>query len=214
MRVFIFRILLRACKRHTPAWIASLEIQILFHTTARAFGVQGKRVWQLSPQQALHAYAAFTVSCMRHNRADPRRLYRESYRTGRILRRITGIRSRYDVESLVFYLYSNIGITMEGNIPGEVTVHKCYFSRYYSSSQCALMSSFDAGIIAGLAGGGRLYFKKGITEGSDCCRAVLCRNCRKVMLQKMQKGLANDVQAEPGDSIGGGNRRGWGHDRK
>ena len=178
MRVFIFRKLLRAWKRHTPGWVISLELQILLHTTARAFGVQGKRVWQLSPQKALHAYAAFTVSCMRRCKADPRRLYKESYRTGRLVRRMTGIRSRDDVEALVYFLYGNIGITMDGNIPGEVTVHRCYFSRYYSPSQCALMSSVDAGIIAGLAGGGRLDFNRRITEGSDCCRAVFYRNCR------------------------------------
>ena len=45
MKTLFFRKLLRSLERRTPDIIASVEIQILLDTTARAFGVKGKRVW-------------------------------------------------------------------------------------------------------------------------------------------------------------------------
>lgn len=171
----MFRKLLDKFTERTPGWIASAEIQVLLDTTAKAFGVKGLRVWNHRPERALREYAEFTSACMKRGTADPGRLYAESFRTGSAVRRITGFRSRKDIEDLTFYLYSNIGITMGGSIPGEVTVPDCYFSRYYSPQECKVMSSVDSGMIAGIAGGGSLVFTERLTEGRSCCRAVFTK---------------------------------------
>lgn len=175
MKTLLFRKLLRSLERRTPDIIASVEIQILLDTTARAFSVKSKCVWNHRPQRALREYSDFTVSCMKRGEADAERLYAESFRTGSMIRRVTGFRSSRDIEELVFYLYSNIGIAMEGSIPGEVIVRKCWFSRSYTPEQCLVMSSVDSGIIAGIAGGGRLDFTERLTQGNSCCRACFNR---------------------------------------
>lgn len=175
MRALLFRKLLRGLERHTPDRLISLEIQILLNTTARAFGTRGRSVWHHAPGRALREYADFTVRCMRRPEEDTARvngkLYAEAYRTGRAVRRITGFRKQEDIEALVFYLYRNIRINMKGNIPGELTVSDCYFSKEYTPAQCALMSAVDSGIIAGISGGGNLTFRERLTEGCSRCRA-------------------------------------------
>jgi hypothetical protein len=54
---------------------------------------------------------------------------------------------------------------------GDIVVRRCSFSRRYSAEVCRLMSRLDAGVLAGLAGGGELAFSERLTEGSDRCRA-------------------------------------------
>ena len=58
---------------------------------------------------------------------------------------------------------------------GEIVVTDCYFSRFYTPEQCAIMSSVDSGIIAGLCGGGTLTFTERITEGCRQCRACFSK---------------------------------------
>ena len=58
---------------------------------------------------------------------------------------------------------------------GEIVVTDCYFSRFYTPEQCAIMSSVDSGIIAGLCGGGTLTFTERITEGCRRCRACFSK---------------------------------------
>ena len=58
---------------------------------------------------------------------------------------------------------------------GEIVVTDCYFSRFYTPEQCAVMSSVDSGIIAGLCGGGTLTFTERITEGCRQCRACFSK---------------------------------------
>jgi hypothetical protein len=142
------------------------------NTTARAFGVPERRLRTWSPEEALRRYTTFSVRCMKRGGADPERLYREAYRTGERVRRLTGFTEQKDLERLTFYLYRNIGIRMGGHLPGKVTVPRCYFSRFYTPAQCALMSNMDSGMTAGLLGGGKMQFSERITEGCSCCRAV------------------------------------------
>ena len=216
------RKLLQQLERHTPDRIRSLEIQILMNLAARAFRVPGKKVWHLPADDALRAYAEFTVQCMKTKHAAPRVLYRQAYAIGSRVRRLTGITDSHAIEQLVFYLYSNIRIQMFGNLPaivkngqnrntqnndeqnrntqnnngrnrntqnnneqnvskqdypayGEIVVTDCYFSRFYTPEQCAVMSSVDSGIIAGLCGGGTLTFTERITEGCRRCRACFSK---------------------------------------
>ena len=171
MRADLTRAVLTRLEKHTPEWVRSLEIQLLSDLTARAFQVPGRSLWNKPAELALRQYAAFTVSCMDEREADPNVLYREAYAVGSRLRQLTGISEKRDAERLVFYLYRNIGITMLGELPGEITVPDCFFARFYTPRQCAVMSAVDAGIIAGICGGGSLRFSQRITEGCGMCRA-------------------------------------------
>ena len=168
--------ILWALERYTPAWVVCLEIRVLYNTTSRAFGVPEKKIRLRAPGEVLRDYAAYSARCLMRCKADPGRIYREAYRTGEQVRRLTGFTEKADLERLVFYLYRNIGILMDGHLPGEVTVSRCYFSQFYTPEQCALMSYMDSGIIAGILGGGKLEFSERITEGCEKCRAFFVDN--------------------------------------
>jgi len=163
--------LLKGLEGHTPGLLLSIQYQVLTDMTARAFGAPRIRVWTLDPERAFEAYARFSADCMKKYKGDPQALCREAYRTGQTLRALTGFRDRADLERLVFYLYRNIRIRMEGTLPGHIRISACYFSTLYTPSMCALMSRADSGIIAGLLGGGALTFTERITEGCGECRA-------------------------------------------
>jgi len=66
-----------------------------------------------------------------------------------------------------------LGIDFLGEPDGSMVMTRCFFSDYYSSPVCRLISSLDEGLLVGLAGGGRLSFSQRITEGHECCRAHL-----------------------------------------
>ena len=176
MRAHIFRKLLRSLERHPRGLFSRIQLQILLNVTAQAFDVTGKQIWHLPCERALEEYAIFTENAMRLSDADPHRLYQEAYVLGSRIRRITGFTDHGDLQRLIFFLYRNIGIHMDGRIPGEVVVSSCYFSQFYTPGQCALMSFMDSGIIAGLWGGGDLIFTGQITEGCGNCTAVFRRN--------------------------------------
>ncbi len=171
MRERIFRKLLERLEDHTPGVLLCLQYQVLADLTARAFEAPGIRVWTKTPEKAFDAYARFSADCMKKKRGDPDRLFREAYRTGKAVRTLTGFKKRDDLERLVFFLYRNIRIRMDGTLPGPVRIRTCFFSSLYTPSMCALMSCVDSGIIAGLFGGGSLRFTERITEGSTACRA-------------------------------------------
>lgn len=175
MRARIFRRILRYSEKHNPRWLLCFQLQFLLNVTARAFDVPGIRIWYLPYERALREYAVFTKNCMQLCRANPRRLYRSAYALGHRIRYISGFTDRRDLQQLVFFLYRNIHVTMNGTIPGELTVSSCYFSRFYTPKQCALMSFVDSGIIAGLCGGGNLKFIERITEGCERCTAVFMK---------------------------------------
>lgn len=126
---------------------------------------------------ALQAYAAFTKEQLEQMPASElpavqERMYRISHRMGSLLRTILLIRTQKRARKVVFWLYRNIGITLDGACPGAITVRRCYFSACYTPEQCRIMSAMDRGIFVGLFGGGELTFTSRITEGCPCCHAV------------------------------------------
>lgn len=179
MRSRVFKALLTALEIKTPGWVKSAEIQILLNATAAAFKQPGRMVFSLSEEKALEAYADFTTKCIPESAADRKRVYQKAYDLGRKIRKITGFSEAADRERLIRYLYSNIGIEVTGNLPGEITIPSCYFSRVYSPEQCRTMSLMDWGIIAGIYGGGKLVFTERITQGCGRCRAHLTEKERK-----------------------------------
>lgn len=187
MRATVFRGLLTILEKHTPDRIAAIEIQILMSATERAFGRRGPAVWFRTPRRARSLYAAFTTSCLHDSgvrsrdsrpQADSRMqavkreaLRREARKLGSAIRRVTGFRKKKDLTRLIFYLYKTIGIRMSGELPGDITVSRCFFSHCYTPRDCAVMSLMDEGVIAGICGGGRLVFSERLTEGCGRCRA-------------------------------------------
>ena len=194
MRAWICRKCLLRFEKKLPGWFRRVELQILMNATARAFGVPGKRIRSLHWEKALREYAEFTAACTNayieerksvlppsvppsdeESKSDvlpaAERIYQTAYRLGAAVRRITGFREPADLRLLVFRLYAGIGIYLRGKLPGSFVVTDCFFSHFYSPEQCALMSAMDAGIIAGIFGGGRLEFSGRITEGCSHCSA-------------------------------------------
>ena len=175
MRARLFKRLLTPLEKHTPECIKSIQIQILLNATAAAFDRPKKEVWHLSGEEALAAYAAFTIECMSGPAVDRRRIYQCAYRLGRKIRRITGFSGDRDRERLVIWLYGNIGIKVMGHLPGEIIIPACYFGQVYTPEQCRTMSLMDWGIISGICGGGKLIFTERITQGCGRCRAYLIK---------------------------------------
>lgn len=171
LRAYVFGRLLRWMRRRTPTWFVSIELQILLELTARAYRMPGRGIWFLPAKRALREYASFTVRCMESGKKGAEKLYPSAYALGKWIRWVTGFKQPEDLRQLIFWLYRNIGIDMRGKLPGELIISRCYFSRYYTPEQCALMSNVDAGVIAGLVGGGELVFTERITEGCGRCRA-------------------------------------------
>ena len=68
-------------------------------------------------------------------------------------------------------LYRALEIDLRGDEDGAIVVRRCAFSPRYSPEVCGLMSAADAGLLAGLAAGGRLAFSARLSEGADSCRA-------------------------------------------
>lgn len=151
-----------------------IEIQLLMNLTARAIGKPGKRTWTLSNDEALRAYAEYTRDNLREGVDQHllRQMDQEAYKAGRRLRLVLHLRKQADVESLLAALYRNIGITLEGHMPGRLTFSQCFFSQFYTPQLCLAASALDQGIMRGLAGDGRLTFEQRITQGCQHCLAT------------------------------------------
>ena len=151
-----------------------MELQALMNLTARALGVPAERIWTRRHEDALRAYAAFTAGHLQGG-VSPEILQRmndEAARMGRRLRKLFRLKDPSETERFIFALYDHIGIAMEGRIPGEIFVSRCYFSTYYTPVVCLAASSLDEGIIRGLAGEGQLRFSRRLTEGCVRCQAT------------------------------------------
>ena len=70
-------------------------------------------------------------------------------------------------------LYRAIGIEFRGTEQGRIEIGECVFSKHYSPVTCRVISSLDAGIMAGLSDGKSLSFSQRITEGFDSCKAQM-----------------------------------------
>ncbi len=151
--------------------LQKIILQVLMNTTAKAFRARPKTIWTHPAEQALKEYAAYTQRLASLSEADPQRLYRMSYELAQKVRKLSGYSSEEDLYRLLFFLYRNIGITLNGNIHDGFIFSDCYFSRVYDPKTCALMSAMDSGIIAGLFQNGTLCFTQRITEGCPQCRA-------------------------------------------
>lgn len=171
---------LRALELHIPALVARSALHRLFDATASAFGRDPVDVRGLTHRELLERYAAFTIGCAERTPADLSHaqtvsdsMWRNAYALGQSLRRWLGVRTRGEALRAARIAYRMIGIDLTADEHGAVVVDRCAFAAWYSPRVCHLMSSLDAGLIAGLTNGGRLTFSERITEGKPRCLASI-----------------------------------------
>jgi len=167
-------------KVYAPPALQKRILRELYLATVDAFDKAPPDLGGLSHAALLESYANFTRIETERVLQDPElaarveeRLYASARALGERLRRALKLRTTREVLATSKILYSALGIAFEGSGPGDVTIRRCYFSGFYSADACRVMSSADAGVAAGLSGGGRFVFSQRITEGGDVCRARL-----------------------------------------
>jgi len=166
---------------YVPVPVRKRKLEMLFRATADAFGVDAPSVRDLSYDEALRRYALFTREhadeALRRGteREVGVRLYQSALRIGEQFRSDLGVRPS-DVMRAAALVYRMLGIDFRGEPEGDIRISRCLFSACYTADVCRLISSLDAGLLVGLAGGGALSFSQRITDGHDCCRARLEMN--------------------------------------
>jgi hypothetical protein len=170
--------LLTLATLYVPRPIRKQKLQMLFQATADAFQTAVPYTGTLSYEECLRAYAQFTreqadITIERDRESEVRpRLFQNACRIGRQLK--AGFRvNATDVMRMGAVVYKILGIDFRADPEGNIVITRCLFSTCYSSRVCELISSLDEGLLAGLAGGGKLTFHQRITEGAECCRAHL-----------------------------------------
>ena len=170
-RLFLARLYL-------PAGLRRRKLEELLRLTARAFGEAPPSVEGLSLEGLRRRYAEFSREMADRALARPagltmieRRLFDEANRLGHEIARELGVSTFQEAMAAARILYKGLEIDFRGDQQGDIVIRRCSFSRHYSPDICRLMSSLDAGILSGLAGGGGLEFSERLTAGASCCRA-------------------------------------------
>ncbi|HMA54714.1 MAG TPA: hypothetical protein VKT17_09640 [Acidobacteriota bacterium] len=170
-RLFLARLYL-------PAGLRRRKLEELLLLTARAFDAPPPALRGLSLDELLRKFAEFSneraariLDAQARLAETERALFDGASRLGQEIRGTLRVSSPREAMTAARILYRSLGIDLRGGPGGEIVIRRCYFSGLYSSDVCRLMSSLDAGILSGLAGGGGLRFAERITEGRDCCRA-------------------------------------------
>ena len=174
-------LLLTLATLHIPPPIRKRKLELLFTATADAFQTTRPSTGGLSFEDCLKSYAQFTrdqaeKAIEQGDEAVVRpRLFQNAHRIGRQVRADFRVNST-DVMRMGALLYRMLGIDFKGDHGGNIVIRHCFFSAYYSSPVCRMISSLDEGLLVGLAGGGRLSFSQRITDGNQCCLAHLQTN--------------------------------------
>ncbi|NLP11459.1 hypothetical protein GX408_13775, partial [bacterium] len=158
--------------------IRKRELKKLFRFTAEAFDLTTPELSRLSCDELLSAYAAFTRSAADQLHSSPsavdgvqQRLFQQAYAYGGQWRMRFRLSSMNEAMRAARVLYRAMGIDFRGVGDGLIEIRRCFFSAYYTSATCRILSALDAGIVAGLAQAGGLDFSQRITEGADMCLA-------------------------------------------
>lgn len=169
---------LSALNIYIPTFVKKKKLEVLFALVADAFGEATPPLKGLSYKEKLNAFATFTArQVKKHSQkgqnlgGTKRRLFENAYRLGQKVKNDFNIRTTKEIIQISRILYQILGIEFEGTLRGDITIKSCFFSSYYSSQVCQVISSLDEGVAAGLSEGGKLTFYQRITEGKECCKA-------------------------------------------
>ncbi len=171
-------LLLKVATLYVPRPVRRRKLEMLFQATADAFKTARPSTGGLSFDECLRRFARFTReqadNAIRQGGESEvqSRLFENAYRIGRQLGTDFKVNSA-EVMRMGALVYKMLGIDFHGEPGGNIVIKRCFFSSYYSSQVCRLISSLDEGLLVGLAGGGRLSFSQRITEGNACCLAHL-----------------------------------------
>lgn len=171
-------LLLLLAERTIPPFIRKRELKKLFRFTAEAFELKTPELAHLSCDELLSAYAAFTRSAADQLHSSPsavpglqQRLFQQAYAYGSQWRIRFRLSTLSEAMRAARVLYRAIGIDFCGAGDGLIEIRRCFFSAYYTSATCRIISALDAGLVAGLAQTGGLTFSHRITEGAAMCLA-------------------------------------------
>ena len=169
---------LSLARLYLPASLRRRKLAELLRLTARAFDATPPSVAGLSLLALRRLYADFSRQAAERALDRPatlaateQRLFDEALGLGREIGRELRVSTPREVMAAAGILYRALGIDLEGRPDGAIAVRRCSFSERYSPGVCRVMSSVDAGVLAGLAGGGRLEFTARLTDGAPRCRA-------------------------------------------
>ena len=171
-------LLLAIAEQHIPVGLRKKELNKLFQLTASAFGCTTPALKGMDYQACLRHYALFTKRSVYQLGEQEERmarirqqLFQQAFQYGQGWRKKFGLSTMSEVMRAAKVLYRAIGIEFKGNEQGDIEIDRCFFSHYYTSATCWVISALDSGLMAGLAGGGKLSFSQRITEGATSCRA-------------------------------------------
>ncbi len=171
-------LLVSALEFYMPEYVKQKALTQLFSATAAAFEAEVPPLVGLGSAACRAKYAQFTRTLAEQRLRDGRELEAVAQRLYRHAAAMTQQYSRWlrprtvaDVMAIGRVLYRMLDTDFQGDARGEVVISRCYFSQFFSSEVCRLMSAMDRGLFAGLSNGGELIFTCRITEGQPCCRA-------------------------------------------
>jgi hypothetical protein len=167
-------------EQYLPVFIRKRELKNLFQLTASAFARQAPPLNGLSFDECITEFALFTRTSVDQARTRDEnisviqdRLFQQAFEYGRLWRIRFGITTMKEVMRAGRILYGAIGIEFRGTDQGVIEIGTCFFSKFYSPATCEVISSLDAGIMAGLSDGKPLSFSQRITEGFESCKAQM-----------------------------------------
>jgi hypothetical protein len=172
-------LLLAVTAIYLPPAIKKRKLAMLFAATADAFRVKAPSIDDLSFSDCLNLYAQFTreqagrIIQQGNIEETQDRLFQNALKIGQQLKANFNIRTPAEIMRMGKIIYQLLKINFQGDLQGHIVIQSCFFSSCYSSEVCRLISSLDAGLLAGLSGGGKLSFSHRITEGNVSCRAYL-----------------------------------------
>jgi hypothetical protein len=172
-------LLLAASRIYLPRTLQQNRLNELFMATADAFQRQLPQLKGYSPDQILTEYALFTAGNAEETikqgnmHGVKTRLYVNARQIGQKIRRELNIHTLQEVMQACGVIYKALKIEFCGDLQGQILIKSCFFSSFYSGDVCRIISSLDAGLVAGLSGGSGMEFSQRITEGNTYCKAIL-----------------------------------------
>lgn len=175
--------LIKIMQIYMPEFMKKKKLKELFRLTADAFETEMPELRGLAFRECLWKYAFFSKEqaerCLQYGgqlEEVKSRLYHNSFVFGKHLRKSLNIMTWDESVAVLKAFYQYIGIDFEYDGQNAFEIRQCSFSKYYSAEVCALISSMDEGLAAGLSNGGRLCFTQRITDGSSSCKGTVLQN--------------------------------------